>query len=212
MSLWTRNLTFKSNDLGHDATLVLIFDKDIQGIYRDTSQVCWKALEFPAQGQYSANATFQNQIAFVKPEVEGGVIVGASAYTFVGFGQQTTLTKDGNNAYKFSTPAVVMGLPGMKNGCPDSEDVAMGIAGSNPGAPPVPALYFSDVPSKALLNSQFNPDLSAYITSQYREGEIIRGQVSSPVIWNYNLARLRESTTWALTYDPATGQYMLTQE
>ncbi|KIJ04450.1 hypothetical protein PAXINDRAFT_22260 [Paxillus involutus ATCC 200175] len=190
---------------------MLTFDQNIEGIYRDSFPVCWKAIKFGAEGGYTARATLKNQIAFGKPQVDGGVIVGASVYIFVGPGQQTTLTKDSSNAYHFSTP-VAAELPGMKNGCPEPEDVAVGLADSNSGAPPVPVLYFSGVAPQAVLNPQFNLTLRAYITENYREGEIIRGQVSSPVIWEYNLVRLRESTTWALTYDPATGQYRLTQE
>ncbi|KIJ04298.1 hypothetical protein PAXINDRAFT_22419 [Paxillus involutus ATCC 200175] len=54
MSSWTRDLTFKSDDLGHDATLMLTFDQNIEGIYRDSFPACWKAIKFGAEGVHPA--------------------------------------------------------------------------------------------------------------------------------------------------------------
>lgn len=41
------------------------------------------------------------------------------------------------------------------------------------------------------VTAQFTPVLRLYITSAYQEGDIIRTEVASPMIWSQNLATLQ---------------------
>ncbi|KAF9222756.1 hypothetical protein BS17DRAFT_837722 [Gyrodon lividus] len=58
----------------------------------------------------------------------------------------------------------------------------------------------------AFVKAQFTPVLHAYITEQYQETQIIRGEVDVSSIWEEDLAGLEPSTTWVLTHDKATGR------
>jgi len=207
----TRNLTFKTKDLGADATLMLTFDKNIKGPHSDTFPVCWKVTRFGKEGPYSMHTTFRSEFAFVKPQAEGDTI-SASTYKFINVGEKTILTKDDRDVYHFSD--VVKGEDGYLealNSCPKPEDMAIGFTDPTSGPEPTPALYFTEVDTGAILKAQFTPVLRAYITEQYQQAEIIKTEVSTPFIWEQDLARLSQRTSWVLTREGPTT-YKLTQE
>jgi hypothetical protein len=51
--------------------------------------------------------------------------------------------------------------------------------------------------------------LRAYVTSDYQESEILKGEIHSPLLWERDLATLAETITWNLTWDPATDRYTI---
>ncbi|KAF9222751.1 hypothetical protein BS17DRAFT_809357 [Gyrodon lividus] len=211
-AVFSRTLTFKTNDLGVDATLMLTFDKSITGLYHDKFPVCWKVTNFGAAGPYTMRATYQSQLAFVKPQVDhaSDTIVDASTYKLVNVDDKTTLTKDNNGVYHFSN--VVPGEAGYLqavNNCPLVEDIAIGFTKPNSDQEPTSVLYFKSVGNGAFVKAQFTPVLHAYITEQYQETQIIRGEVDVSSIWEEDLAGLEPSTTWVLTHDKATGKYKI---
>jgi hypothetical protein len=56
----------------------------------------------------------------------------------------------------------------------------------------------------------FTPVLKIYITSDYQETEILRGDIQNQdPLWSQNIAGLDTSTTLTLTRDAATGEYSL---
>ncbi|KAG6380465.1 hypothetical protein JVT61DRAFT_8614 [Boletus reticuloceps] len=59
-SYYTRTLTFRANNLGTDATFMLIFDKASEGLY-DKFPVVWKVARFGASGPYHRTVTFSSQ-------------------------------------------------------------------------------------------------------------------------------------------------------
>lgn len=74
-------------------------------------------------------------------------------------------------------------------------------------------LYISyDHSRTSSVIADFTPTLAAYIAADYQENEIIRGEVSSPVIWKQNLAGLSETSNWVLLYDPTTGVFNIEPE
>jgi hypothetical protein len=100
---------------------------------------------------------------------------------------------------------------------------------SSGGLLPTPVLYFNEVGSVIFplylsqathratrrdgsnITAQFTPKLRAYVTSDYKETEILKGEIHSPLLWEKNLAELAETTTWNLTRDPATGRYTIAE-
>ncbi|KAF9222752.1 hypothetical protein BS17DRAFT_179991 [Gyrodon lividus] len=211
-AVFSRTLTFKTHDLGVDATLMLTFDKNITGLYHDKFPICWKVTSFAAEGPYTMRATYQSQLAFVKPQVDhaSDTIIDASTYKLVNVDDKTTLTKDDHGVYHFSN--VVAGEAGYLqavNGCPLVEDMAIGFTKPNSGEDPIPTLYFKSIGSGAFIKAQFTPVLRAYVTEQYQETQIIRGEVDVSSIWEKDLAGLDSSTTWILTHDKATGKYKI---
>ncbi|KAF8839480.1 hypothetical protein BDN67DRAFT_1003651 [Paxillus ammoniavirescens] len=184
-----------------------------------------RVFSFIIQGPYSARATYQSQLAFVKPQVDHGsdTIIDASTYQLVNVNDKTTLTKDDRGVYHFSD--VTKGETGFLqavNGCPLVEDLAIGFTKPNSGQDPNPVLYFKSVGCRALnllenpsnsafVKAQFTPVLHAYITEQYQETQIIRAEVDVSSIWEADLAGLSPTTTWVLTHDKATGKYTITE-
>ncbi|KAF9220772.1 hypothetical protein BS17DRAFT_820284 [Gyrodon lividus] len=207
-AVFTRNLTFKTNNLGADATLMLTFDQNLTGLYHD---------KFPGQqfrrGPYTLRATFQSQLAFVKPQVDGSdTIVDASTYKLINVGDKTSLTKDAKGVYHFSD--VVDGEEGYLqavNRCPLVEDMSIGFTKPNSGQEPTSVLYFKSIGNGAFIKAQFTPVLRAYITEQYQETQIIRAEVDTSSIWEKDLAGLDTNTTWVLTRDVASGSYKIKQ-
>ncbi|KAG2352118.1 hypothetical protein BDR07DRAFT_1439473 [Suillus spraguei] len=202
--IFTRNLTFQSNDLSKETTIMLTFDADMKGLYEDFFPVC----KFGRTGQYRTHATYTNQLAFSKPQVAGGNIIDAETSVKINVSEKTFLT-EANNVYHFSSPQ--SGTPGVLqavNNTGATQDMAVGFM--NPGdLTPKPALYFCDVGDGSHVTARFTPVLRAYIMSDYEETALIRDAVASHAIWSQDLTRLPESTTWTLKRDAATGRYTL---
>ncbi|EGN93641.1 hypothetical protein SERLA73DRAFT_189372 [Serpula lacrymans var. lacrymans S7.3] len=210
MSTFVRNLVIRTVDLGVDVTLLLAFDKDLEGgIYKDYFPVVWRVTPFGAKGPFALRATYTSQLTFLKPQVANNNIIGAETYTDISYNESTTLTKSGGVFY-FSPPTT-----GKENymvalndtGSP--QDIAIGFKdGGDPW--PKPALYFNNVGQNSNVTAQFTPILRAYITSDYQETDILRGAIQTKAIWEVNLAELRETTTWNLSREPHTGIFKIT--
>jgi len=154
-------------------------------------------------------ATYRNQLAFTKPQVENGNIVGAATAVDVNVGQQTTLTKSGN-VFKFSDPvAGATSYVMATNSTGVKENLAVGFHAEK-ALLPTPMLYFDEVGDASKVTAQFTPNLRAYVTSDYQETEILRGEVGTPMLWDEDLAALPETTTWNLTLDQC-GRYKITR-
>ncbi|KAG1729035.1 hypothetical protein EDB19DRAFT_1913574 [Suillus lakei] len=222
------DLTFQSKDLGTDTTLLLTFDSDMPGMYKDYFPVAWRVTTFGKDGSYSMLVTYEHQFALSKSQVDDGNITGAATGVEINLGQQTTLTKNGQ-VFSFSTPqAGLHGTLEAINNTGENQDITVGFM--IPGQfLPKPALFFDNIKFDILplsllhqthsatyrngskITAQFTPKLRAYITSEYQEGAILRDAIQAPPIWVHDLTALEQSTTWNLTRDPATGHYTITR-
>jgi hypothetical protein len=104
-----------------------------------------------------------------------------------------------------------------------------GFFTSTPDYPPSTVLFFKDVgygssfPSAILFSFlqptlhsstssaqvQFTPILRGYITTDYQETEILRGQIASPVLFNRDLTQLEEESNWKITYNAGSGIFTI---
>ncbi|KAF8125283.1 hypothetical protein EV363DRAFT_1419241 [Boletus edulis] len=66
---YTRTLTFKTEHLGTDATLLLVFDQASDGLYNDKFPVVWKVVKFASTGPYHITTTFSSQLAWLQPQI-----------------------------------------------------------------------------------------------------------------------------------------------
>lgn len=205
--VFVRNLIFQANNLGKQCDLLLTFnDQAVPGV---GNPVVWRVSTFGDVGVYQARSTFSTQqFSFTKPKVSGGTIVGALASVDVNGRQQTTLTRDGG-AFEFSAPVEASEMKAI-NDTGDKVDFTFGFKA--PGASlPTPLLYYGDVENKSSISPQFSPRLRAYVTSDYTKGEILRGEIQAPLLWEMDLAKLSETTTWNLKWDPNAGCYTITE-
>ncbi|KAG2339417.1 hypothetical protein BDR05DRAFT_1003378 [Suillus weaverae] len=208
--LFTRNLNFQSNDLGKEATIMLTFDADMEGLYEDFFPVVWKVSTFGKTGAYAASATYTSQLAFSRAQVVDENLIRAETSIKINNSEKTTLT-EANNVYSFSAPqAGTTGVIEAMNSTGDVQDIAVGFVKKGE-LMPTPALYFNGVGDGSHVSAKFTPVLRAYLTSDYQETAILRGAIDTPAIWTRNLAELAPSTTWNLARDPASGRYTITQ-
>lgn len=205
-----KNLTFESNNLGKESTLLLTFDSDMPGMYENYFPVAWRVATFGAKDVHSLVVIYKHQFALTKPQVQHERIIDAATAVEINVDQTTTLTKDGN-VFHFSTP--VSGIPGalrVVNNTGETQDIAVGFL--SPGEwIPKPALFFSKFESGSEITAQFTPKLRAYITSAYDEAAILRAAIHTSPIWECDLTALDQSTTWKITWDPINDCYAITE-
>ncbi|KAG8854917.1 hypothetical protein FRB91_002977 [Serendipita sp. 411] len=206
---FTRTLYIvNQGDLPDDTTLMLSFEP-IEGLYRDTYPVCWRVGTFAAEKPGAMIVTYKNQLAYTRPQVLNGNIVSCSTWQNINVGQKTTLNKNSNGVYSFD--GVSAGQDGYliaANNCGDIQEMSIGFE-TTPGMPPSQVLYFDNIGQGSNVTTQFTPLLSAYVTSQYQQTEILRGEIQTPNIWTQDLAKLKETTTLIFSRNKATGQYSL---
>ncbi|KAG8833562.1 hypothetical protein FRC17_010444 [Serendipita sp. 399] len=208
MTEFSRTLNIiNRGDLPDDTTLMLSF-QPIEGLYKETYPVCWRVGTFAADAPGAMVVTYKNQLAYSRPQVINGNIVAVSTWVNLNVGQKTTLTKD-SGPYKFSPPT-----SGEKNyliaenDTGSIQEMAIGFT-SQPGMPPSSVLYFDKIGTGSNVTTQFTPVLTAYVTSQYQQTQILKGAIQTPAIWKQDLAELSESTTLIFSRDKATGRYSL---
>ncbi|TFK78817.1 hypothetical protein K466DRAFT_606639, partial [Polyporus arcularius HHB13444] len=90
----TRNLTFRSTNLGDNVTLMLCFTPPTSQLFVDQFPIAWKVTTLAATGRSSLNATWTANLGFSATQVGQGSIVTAGNYTPIKVGQTTTLLLD----------------------------------------------------------------------------------------------------------------------
>ena len=77
-----------------------------------------------------------------------------------------------------------------------------------------PAFYnpFFDLSAGTTLEVGFNPILRGYVTSDFQEGDILTGQVTTPVLFEVDVTMLDYTTYWKITCDPCSGTYMIQRD
>ncbi|KAG2151227.1 uncharacterized protein EDB93DRAFT_1249423 [Suillus bovinus] len=206
---FVRNLTFQSNNLGKEVTIMLAWSPSVEGLYEDVFPIVWKVTKFGKEGPYRATATYTSQLAFSRAQVEGGKVISAATSVNINNGEKTILT-EANDVYHFSPPQA--GNPGILqalNHTGSIQEMAVGFVNRG-DIMPTPVLYFKDVGDSSRVTAKYTPVLRAYITSDYEETAILRGQVDTPAIWSQDLTALAQNTTWNLARDPNTGRYTIT--
>jgi len=210
---FSRILTFRCKDLGKQSTFVLTFDDEkIPGIYKDCFPTAFKVTAFGAKGPYEFRVVYKSDLGFTRAQISGGIVEPASTYTPINVGEQTTLTEQGSPAvYSFSTPQDV--TPPTKqmiavNNTATKQDIGVGFF-QRPDRAPSQVLVFTGVGSQSRVQAQFTPVLGGYMTSDYQENEILKGQISTPRLFGQDLVQLAPDTNWLVTYNMSSGVYKI---
>ncbi|KAM6494840.1 hypothetical protein JOM56_009463 [Amanita muscaria] len=216
MAEFTRTLTFRSNKLGRDSVLVLTFDdSSIPGIYHTVFPTAFKVSAFGADGADEFTVTYKSQLGFTRAQIDGGTVVPASTYIPINVGQKTVLTKRNDPAiYSFSIPEdIVPSTDQMvaQNNTDGKENIGVGFF-TRPDRGPSQMLVFEGVGSGSSVQSEFTPILGGYITSDYKETAILRGQISTPVLFKENLVKLPPLTNWRVEYNAGSGVYAIKRD
>jgi len=211
MGEFVRTFTFRGINIPRDTKFLLTFDaSNIPGVYETVFPVVWKVTS-PGAGPPPLY-TYVQKFGFTRAVSGGGVLDPASTYTHINVGQETELSKITHPwAYRFSTPQTI--IPPTKHSVATNvtnglEDIGFGFFERN-DRPPSPVLFFENVKAGHSVHSEFTPILKGYVTSGYRENEIIRGELATPSIFKENLMHLPEHSDWLLKYDSDTGRYTI---
>ncbi|KAG1734285.1 hypothetical protein EDB19DRAFT_1727722 [Suillus lakei] len=212
-----RNLTFQSNDLGEETTLLLVFDADMEDLYEKIYPVVWKVFTFPKTGQGRVQATYTNDLAFAEADVTDENLIQSYTDFQLKPGQKTTLTL-GDGADNLSSSPPVDGTKGYltaENNTGIIQDLAVGF--STPVQSLLtpfmyfPALFFKEVEDGSNATAQWKPVLRVYLESKYQETEVLVDAINSAAIWEQDLHQLFRNTTFNLERDSVTGRYTFTK-
>ncbi|PPQ73472.1 hypothetical protein CVT26_010171 [Gymnopilus dilepis] len=204
------------NNLGVNATLLLTFDDTPLKngrIYVDYYPVAWRVATFPAQGMYAMTVSYQNQLAFIKPQVSGDIVVSVSTWVPIDVAQTTDLQTLPETGYAFTPPRNLPAGSRVIQAVNKTKSIqAIGIGFDNGKSfPPPTTLLFEGVGADSSVTAEFTPSLAAYVVSDYKQNEVLRGAIQSPVIWKQDIALLGQDSSFALTRD-ASGRYTLTPD
>jgi len=212
---FVRSMTFRSRNLGRDSTFLLTFDEGIPGLYNTVFPTALRVTAFGASGPYDFPVTYVQRLGITKAGVSGGVVVPASTYTEIDPGEKTTLTKSGDPAiYRFSNPESIQ-PPGKQivatNGTNGLESLGVGFFERTDRAP-AHMLVFENVGAGSSAQFEFTPILKGYMITGYREGAVLRAQITSPVIFREYLVNLPPNSDWLVTYNPGSGVYNIERD
>ncbi|RDX49613.1 hypothetical protein OH76DRAFT_1482987 [Lentinus brumalis] len=224
-SMATKRLTFKSNNLQKDMTLMLCFTPPDANLLVDLFPIAWKVTTFAARAQGVLNVTWTADLAVSATQVEGSLVT-AGNYTPIRLGQTTKLHLD----QATSPPIRYWSNPkALPNGDPDmiyavnrtgrQETIGIGFITdlNTPDEDVSLALASPNVRDTLTLSAAaFTPLLTAYLVGvgdyDYKQGQLIKGDiVNETPIWMQHLPELQPNTTVVIGQD-ATGAYTVEEK
>ncbi|KAI0360515.1 hypothetical protein OH77DRAFT_1516998 [Trametes cingulata] len=210
MSVFSKDLTFWSNNLGEDVTLMLCFTPPGPDLFVKQFPVAWKVTTLSATGGSTLDATFTSQLGFCMPQIGGNSkIVSASNYMAINVGQITTLnlnTAVNPPVYHFTAPVPSPASKAIQavNNAGHPVAIALGFIndmGTNDETMN-PVLTWKNVGQGMTVTGEFTPVLRAYVTLNYQASEILKGELrNTKPIWEANLASLGPKTKIRIVKD-----------
>ncbi|KAH9475592.1 hypothetical protein JR316_0012709 [Psilocybe cubensis] len=208
----TRELEFLSNDLGKELDLLLMFEPPQVGkLYVDLFPVCWKVISFGATGLGSASVQYTADTGFFVPQNRSGNRVSASNAQRCQSGEKCALRTNANKNGSYITKAVPSKAPKALQCVNETERPAsIGIGFMNEaGTKMEPALVWNNIAKDSTLSTELTPKLKIYAVSDYKETQLIRGDIESPLLFEKNLISLPNSTEWKVSIDEGTGKVVI---
>jgi len=197
----SRTLNFNGQDLGQDVTLMLTFTPPRIGtLYKDEFPLAWRILQFPATGRVSAGVTYTPATAFLYPQIESGNVVNASNWQPCALGQKTQLNPD----HGFAVP--VKGVEDFLS-CTNKSSTPASIGiGFYDGDEITPDIIWTKIAVNNTLKAFLSAKMLIYATSDYKQSEMITGDIESPLLWSHDLKSLASVTKLTVAVDPDTGE------
>ncbi|KAG8867425.1 hypothetical protein FRC20_005798 [Serendipita sp. 405] len=139
---------------------------------------------------------------YVDPETN---VVYAKTWQEVDIGQKPSLKRKEDEA----PVAGQQGAVSVENKTDEDQEVVLGVTrfASDPASTPI--LYFDTVSPDTDVLTQFTPIVSAYVTSQYQQGQIMKNGVEVKPIRTAEMSSLKETTVLVFSQDKTTGEFHL---
>ncbi|QRV94541.1 hypothetical protein RhiJN_22559 [Ceratobasidium sp. AG-Ba] len=208
----TKTLNFYTYNLQRDTTVMLMFQPPNSGkLYKDQFPVVWKIITFRAGGHAKAVVRYAARLAFGYAQADDENLVDSSAWVEVKSGDITSVTGDygvkrfGEVSRRQDTRLLV-----CKNNTKERANLSIGfVKGDGLDQRYEPTLLWTGVGAKSNITAQFTPVLTAYVTRDYKESQMLRGEVETDPIWSQDLNMLDDVTSWNFVEDGASGSFFI---
>ncbi|GJE94749.1 hypothetical protein PsYK624_109210 [Phanerochaete sordida] len=195
----TRNLSFittKAQGVSENTNIILTFvPVDKTDLYSKQLPVVWKLLKFAANQTQTVNVTYSARLGVAVAQIDTGLVQIPQTFIEMGLGQTTSFTTDSDNFVEWSEPSPKP-APGTGTIVADNEsgskqDLMLGTVSGETNFQPV--LVWKAVNNGATMTASFTPKLRAYAYKNYQETAIIKGEIETGLLGEWDLATLNAS-------------------
>ncbi|QRW13263.1 hypothetical protein RhiLY_12262 [Ceratobasidium sp. AG-Ba] len=206
----SKTLNFYTYDLQKDTTVMLMFDPpNSQKLFKDQFPVVWKIVTFRAGSHAKAVVRYSSRLAFGYAQLDEGNSVDASAWVEVKSGDMTSIKgQDGDKRFGGVNKREDSKLLVCKNNTNQRANLSIGfVKGEGIDQRFDPVLLWTGVGAKSNVTAQFTPNLTAYVTRDYKESQYLRGAVETEAIWQININHLDDVTSWNFVENGENGSF-----
>ncbi|CAE6476488.1 unnamed protein product [Rhizoctonia solani] len=208
----TKTLNFYAYGLQKDTTVMLMFEPpNSHKLFKDQFPVVWKVISFRAKGHAKASVQYVARLAFGYAQTDQDNLVDSAAWVEVQSGDITSISGGpGQKRFGENTKGNGSKLLVCKNNTDGRANLSIGfVKGESINQRYEPTLVWTGVGSKSNVTAQFTPNLTAYVTRDYKATEMLRGEVETDAIWTCNLNELDDVTGWNFIEDDANGGFSI---
>ncbi|KAF7350265.1 hypothetical protein MVEN_01330400 [Mycena venus] len=207
----TMNLYYCPGRLTKSINLVLTFTPPSK------SAVAWQVIHMPSvPGSLATtrvSVSYTGRLAVgCSQDTTGGVVSGILTVP-INPGETVDLNwQDGAAAWSIPTKSGDIGtLIKARNKTPNAHDISVGTLQTVSGVDMYsPCLQFKRVGSQMAVELDFHPILQAYVNTESVQNELIRAEVVSDLLTEWNLTMIPPVSNWLFSEKPE-GGYQITQ-
>ncbi|CAE7063522.1 unnamed protein product [Rhizoctonia solani] len=208
----TKTLNFYAYGLQKDTSVMLMFEPpNKHKLFKDQFPVVWKVITFRAKGHAKATIQYRAQLAFGYAQTDQANLVDSSAWVEVQSGDISRIS-GGPGQKRFGETVKSEGtkLLVCKNNTDSRANLSIGfVKGEGIAQRYEPTLIWTGVGAGSNITAQFTPNLTAYVTRDYKATEMLRGEVETDAIWTRNLNELDDVTGWNFVEDDESGAFSI---
>ncbi|KAG9096234.1 hypothetical protein FS749_008865 [Ceratobasidium sp. UAMH 11750] len=208
----SKTLNFYTYGLQKDTTVMLMFQPpSTSKLFRDQFPVVWKIINFRAGGHSKATVKYVARLAFGYAQTDDNNLVDSAAWVEVMSGDMSSITgAAGDKRFGPTTKREGTKLLVCKNNTDQRANLSIGfVKGDGIGQRYEPTLVWTGVGSKSNITAQFTPILTAYVTRDYKESQLLRGEVETDAIWSQNINEIDDVTGWNFLEDDSNGSFII---
>jgi len=207
----SRTLIIRAENLKSETTLLLTFDKPSEGqLLKDQKQIAWRVVTLQAGTNAKATVTWTSQPAFSSPQINDKNLVSSENWEPINLGQkcEIKMVEGKPVVQKPADDANIEKLMKCNNSTGGMTNIAVGFIVSGDFQP---AIGWHGVGDGLAVAVDLTPNLSIYQSSDYKETQLIRGEIESKEMWKANLVSLDSETTLNYRVDAGTGKPSISQ-
>ncbi|CAE6335930.1 unnamed protein product [Rhizoctonia solani] len=212
----SKTMHFYAYGLQKDTTVMMVFEPPSKAkLFKDQFPVVWsKGHHFPRQRPCESIDSLWVPAGFwLFPDckLDQDNLVDSGAWVEVKSGDISRIQGEpGQKRFGEVTKASGTKLLVCKNNTDARANISIGfVRGDGYSQRYEPTLIWTGVGSGSNVTAQFTPNLTAYVTRDYKATEMLRGEVETDAIWTCNLNELDDVTGWNFVEDDASGEFRI---